>query len=227
MFRVLLGAAALSAALLSGPAWSQHIHEGDILVSVVGGKLTTSGGHTDTIFEGDFGDLAGGLYSTDDPGYDSEDGTFASGTKINYMARGALKFWNGSSWSASWVPTGVQVKLGGNLGEQTFWGAGGVSGDAAGLIGEAGSDGKIHEHLDMSLEGGNRGTTGAYLISMRLGAPSAALQASNPYFIVLNRGLDEDAFEAAVMAVPEPSTYAMLLLGLAAVGFAAKRRRAD
>jgi hypothetical protein len=28
------------------------------------------------------------------------------------------------------------------------------------------------------------------------------------------------------MAVPEPSTYAMLLLGLAAVGFSARRRRA-
>jgi hypothetical protein len=226
MHKPLLGALALSAALFAAPAWSQHLHEGDIEISVVNGKLKTSGGHTDTIFEGDFGDFAGGPYKTDDPGYDSEEGTFASGTIINYMALGTLKFWNGSSWSASWVPTGVKVQLDGNQGEETFWEAGGPSGMLTGLIGQAGPGGNIHEHLDMSVVGTNRTEVGAYMISLKLSSTSTALQSSDPYHIVLNRGLDEEAFEAAVMAVPEPSTYAMLLLGLAAVGYSAKRRRA-
>lgn len=223
MHKPLLGALALSAALFAAPVWSQHLHEGDIVISVVNGKLKTSGGHTDTIFEGDFGDFAGGPYNTDDPGYDSESGTFANGTMINYAALGVLKFWNGSSWSAAWVPADVQVKIAGNLGEESFWGAAGVSGDPVGLIGQAAGSGKIHEHLDMTVIGSNRTVAGAYMISLQL--TSTALQASDPYFIVLNRGLGEEAFEAAVMAVPEPSTYAMLLLGLAAVGYSAHRRR--
>jgi hypothetical protein len=226
MSRPLLGALALSAALFAAPAWSDGLHEGDILISVMNGKLKTSGGHTDTIFEGDFGDFAGGLYKTDDPGYDSEPGSFANGTIINYMALGALKFWNGSSWSSAWVPAGVQVKIDGNLGEETFWEAGGTSGDLSGLIGQAGAGGNIHEHLEMSVVGTNKAAVGAYMISLKLNSTSTALQSSDPYHIVLNRGLDPEAFEAAVMAVPEPSTYAMLLLGLAAVGYSARRRRA-
>lgn len=225
MHKPLLGALALSASLFAAPAWSQHLHEGDIEISVVNGKLKTGGGHTDTIFESDFGDFASGPYSTDDPGYDSEPGTFANGTIVNYMALGALKFWNGSSWSSSWVPAGVQVRVDGNLGEETFWNAGGLSGALSGLIGQAGSGGNVHEHLDMSVLGTNRSEIGAYMISLKLWSDSTALQASDPYHIVLNRGLDDEAFEAAVMAVPEPSTYAMLLLGLAAVGYSAKRRR--
>jgi hypothetical protein len=78
----------------------------------------------------------------------------------------------------------------------------------------------------MSVNGANRTVDGAYLISLQLWAQGADLQPSDPYYIALNRGLSEEDFEAAVMAVPEPSTYAMLLLGLAAVGFSAKRRRA-
>lgn len=223
MHKTLFGAMALSAALFCAPAWSQHLHEGDIIISVVNGKLATSGGHTDTIFEGDFGDFAGGLYSTDDPGYDSDPGTFADGTIISYQALGTLQFWNGSSWGSAWVPADVQVRIDGNLGESTFWGASGVSGDPVGLIGQAVGGGNIHEHLDMTVVGSNRSVAGAYLITLQL-TSSSGLQASDPYFIVLNRGLGEEAFEAAVMAVPEPGTYAMLALGLAAVGFAARRR---
>lgn len=226
MSRPLLGALALSAALFAAPAWSDGLHEGDILMSVVNGKLKTSGGHTDTIFEGDFRDYAGGDYKTDDPGYDSEAGTFANGTIINYMALGTLKFWNGSSWSSSGVPADVRVRLDGNFGEETFFGAAGVSGAASGLIGQAGAGGNIHEHLDMSVVGTNKTAVGAYMISLKLSSTSTALQSSDPYHIVLNSGLDPEAFEAAVMAVPEPSTYAMLLLGLAAVGYSARRRRA-
>ena len=40
-------------------------------------------------------------------------------------------------------------------------------------------------------------------------------------------GYDDITFGSAVPGVPEPSTYAMLALGLAGVGFMARRRRAD
>ena len=225
MIKPLLGAVALAASLCAAPVWAADTHEGDIVMSVMGGKLATSGGHTDTIFEGDFGDLPGGPYKTDDPGYDSAAGTFMNGAQVMYSALGMLKFWNGSNWSSANVPTGNQVQIDGNLGEETFFGATGISGSVSGLIGQAGSSGMVHEHLDMSLTGDEKSTPGAYMISLQL--TSAKYMSSDPYHIVLNAGLGDDAFEAAVMAaVPEPSTYAMLLLGLAAVGYGAKRRRA-
>ncbi len=228
MHRFPIAALALSAALCATPAWAEGLHDGDILISVVGGKLKTNGGHDDLgkVFEGDFGDVAGGLYKTDDPGYESEAGTFAQGTQVWYKALGRLSFWNGSHWGSAYVPAGVSVVIDGNLGETTSWSAAGVTGDLSGLIGQAGATGNVHEHLDMSILGSNRAVPGAYTISLQLWSTSTALQASDPYHIVLNRGLSEDDFEAAVMAVPEPSTYAMLLLGLAAVGYGAKRRRA-
>ena len=249
--------AALSLALFVAPVRAAELHDGDVLMSVskITGKLKTRGGRSNTLFEGDFGDLAGGLYGTDDPGYDSADGTFANGTQIHYRALGALKFWDGSSWKARWVPSGVQVRLDGNLGEATFWGRTGVSGAGSGLIGQAGAGGNIHEHLDMSVVGDNRSVAGAYMIRLQLWSPNdPQLLPSSGYSMLLNRGLSEAAFEAAVVAalpapsagsivpsrslaggggpavpqvlsaVPEPSSWALMLFGLVATAGIVRHR---
>lgn len=227
---LLLGALSL----LPLAAQAQHLHEGDMELSVSGGRLTVSGNdawHADgsAVFEGDLGDFAGGPYRTDDPGYDSEVGTFLAGTVIQYKALGSLKFWDGASW-VSVVPGSEYIRMDGNLGEDTRWTTTGISGDLTGLVGQAGGDGKIHEHLDMSVArvGGGTPGVGAYLIQLQLSADNG-YASSAAYYLALNRGLDAAGFEAAVGAlapVPEVQSWALMLAGLAATGLVLRRRRA-
>lgn len=223
-----------AAALLPGLVQAGSLHEGDIQLTVVGGQITLTGNHAwhadgSPIFESDFGDFAGGPYSTDDPGYDSLPGTFAGGTIINYAALGALQFWNGTAWSAA-VPGLEYVRLSGNLGEDTRWTVGGVTGDATGLVGQAGGNGQLHEHLDMNVarSGGGAPAVGAYLIQLQL--TSSSLTASTPYYMAFNRGLSVEAFEAAVEAlapVPEPHTWALMATGVFAIGLRLRQRRSQ
>lgn len=220
------------AALLPGLAVAQ-LHEGDVELSVANGQITLSGNdawHDDgsAVFEADFGDFSGGPYLTDDPGYDSEPGTFSADIIINYTALGALQFWDGAQWS-SVVPSAEYVRLDGNLGEESRWTASGVTGDTAGLIGQAGSNGQLHEHLDMRVarSGGGTPSIGAYLIQLQLTSDSYI--SSQPYYMVFNRGLSEDAFEEAVLAlaaVPEPQSWALMAVGALAVGLVLRQRRA-
>lgn len=230
----LLGGGLLAVATsFCAPAWADTLHEGDIEIGVSQGVLQAwgaahvHGADGQAIFEGNLGDLAGGLYSTDDPGYDSAVGSLAAGTELYYTAVGSLSFWNGTSWSAAAVPAGVSLRVNGNLGEETFWTASGISGDTTGLIGQAGSNGKVHEHLDLTVVGSGRTTVGAYLIQLQVGA--SGYGASDPFYIALNRGLSDAAFEGAVHAltspVPEPSTWLMTFAGLGAVALVRRQRR--
>ncbi|KAB2318137.1 PEP-CTERM sorting domain-containing protein [Betaproteobacteria bacterium SCN1] len=233
MLKTHLAFAALMAVSMPVLADEDHLHAGDIEVEVDAGQLVAHGaaqtqsGTGYAIFESDFGDFAGGPYRTDDPGYDSAAGTFAAGTIINYQALGSLWYWNGLNWGNS-VVNGETVQLDGNFGETTVWTVGGVTGDGAGLVGQAGSDGKIHEHLDMSIEApaGFLPTAGAYYVALQL--VSEGYANSDPFLVVFNNGLGTEAYELAVGAlaapVPEPETYAMLLAGLGLIAFKLRRR---
>jgi len=221
------------AATFSAPVLAQHLHAGDMEIGVSNGVLQVLGdAHTHgitgySIFEADLGDFAGGPYSTDDPGYDSEPGTFAAGSIINYTALGSLSFWNGTAWATA--ANNVSLRLSGNLGEETSWTSTGISGDVTGLLGQAGSNGQIHEHLEMTAVGAGRTAVGAYLIQLQLTGDGYG--ASNPFYVAINRGLDAASFETAVHAltspVPEPSTWMLLLAGLGAVGVMTRQRKAS
>jgi hypothetical protein len=227
-------------------AADDHLHSGDIEIELENGQLGTHGtAHTQpgtgyAIYEGDFGDLARGPYATRAPGFDSHEGTFDAGDIIGYKAVGSLWSWSGTSWTNS-VSNGETVKLTGNLGESTFWGTSGVTGDALGTLGQAQSAGNIHEHLEFSISSlTSTPTVGAYYITLQLFSATvndtfdgviqnSKYDISNPFIIVFNNGLSTANFEASVdalhvAAVPEPSNYAMLMLGLGLIGWQARRK---
>jgi len=229
IFRRFIAPVALVLSLGQAQAQAQ-LHEGDVEMSIVSSQIVLNG-HAAIqfstgfkIFEGDFRDISGGPFKTDDPGYDSEAGTFGPGTFITYNTVGSLWFWNGGTWGLAGVE---RVKVDGNLGEESFFSGTGTSGDLTGLVGVAGNSGVVHEHLDMvvSRVGGGMPAIGSYMFQLYL--TGSDLIASDTFLMVLNGGLSEDNFEMSVqaLAVPEPGTWLMWLAGVGLVGAIAARRR--
>ncbi len=230
-----VGAAALALVAASAAA-QEHLHEGDIEVSVVNGKLVTSGGHHTEygtgygIFEGDL-DIRRAIplsYRGSDPGFDSEAGTFAPSDMIYFAPIGTLGFWDGDSWES---PGSMVLIVRDSVdGTATYSGTGvTTSVGFDGFISDGGPTGSIHQHLAFTVQSNPAGVeppVGAYRIAMQLTSPSYT--SSDPFWIVFNRGLGEEAFEesAHVMSVPEPETYALMALGLGFVSVVARRRRA-
>lgn len=230
MIRSSILAGALGLAFSGSPAFADEQHGGDIQPFLANGSI----GLNATLFEGDFGDLAGGAFRTDDPGYDVDEalGAFTPGNWLQIEGLGVLQFWNGSSWGAP--VANETVRLTGALGDDTIFSASGVS-NPFGVIDLIDSEGGVHAHLDMAVRtsgGSLGGTVGAYAISLRLleTAPDSttALHLSDSFTIVLNRGLAFADFEAAVeaLAAPVPLPAAVYLMGGALLGLGGMRRRA-
>ncbi|WP_446810505.1 hypothetical protein ACH50O_02620 [Methylomonas sp. 2BW1-5-20] len=203
-------------------------HAGDIQPWRSNGQIFVNGDW----FEADFGDLSGGLYRTDDPGYDAntELGAFGAGNWLWFGGLGNLQFWNGSIWSNA-APNGEHVEITDALGNLTTFNTSGVQ-NASGVIGEFNNAGDLHEHLDMAIRNAANalgGTPGAYWITLQLfetlpESTSPVSTASAPFHILFNRGLAHDAFETAVSAasaVPLPATvwlFAPAMAGLLGIG---------
>lgn len=238
MNQLLAVAVAVSALALSGAVRAQALHEGDIEVFIQGGALTLEGGHEDLsldgyrIFEGELGTFlsAGGnpRWKGDEPGFDTEVSTFATGTQVYYTGWSSLAFWNGSLWVQS-VPNGEVLTVENEAEELTTFGIASIDPSGASLIGtvDALDNGKLHEHLDFVVDaaGNTMPANGAYRIGLYL--TSNNYGRSDNFYLVFNRGLDGESFEGAIqaMAVPEPGTYAMMGLGLAALGLMVARGR--
>ena len=96
----------------------------------------------------------------------------------------------------------------------------------SGLIGAAPANGEFHSHLDFQLSDLGSANFGAYGFLMSLTTNASGVGESDPFWIFLNYGMAEPAFDTAIgsiTAVPEPST--IVLVSMAACGFAWKRRR--
>lgn len=229
---------ALCLSALATPALAAE-HAGDVEVGVSvgqlvvdpeGGAAVAANGYA--IFEGDFRDLAGGLYNTDDPGFVAEEGAFDQfGALLTFAGMGVLQSWNGTAWVTS--TAAVSITIEDALGEVTTFSGTGVSAGASSFLAQISGIGDIHEHLDFDLTGADRGLASAYLITLSLGslsdvaASSGPYAASNPFYIAFNAGLSSESFEGAVAQlapVPEPETYAMLLAGLGVLALARRRR---
>jgi hypothetical protein len=190
----------------SPDAWADtHQHEGDIQPWLADGKVQVNG----TLFEGDFGDISGGTYVTDDPGFDAETakGAFGAGNWLRYAGLDSLQYWDGSDWSSA-VPNGEYIQIGDALGGLSTFGTSGIT-NPVGVIGEFDDASDLHEHLDFSIRDSSNalgGSVGAYWIQLKLFDSAADSDvplnaASEPLNIVFNRGLDSEAYEQAVAAV--------------------------
>lgn len=232
--KLALSALTLAVGLGSGfAAYAAGPHEGDVLPLLVDGQIVLDDlddkevdfatGYP--IFEANFGDLAGGPHSTDDPGYEHEAGQFTPGTLLAFKVLGPLEFWNGSQWTVS---TPATVTFSDALGNDVaITGVSGVG--ATGFIGEVDGEGNLHEHFDMSIDAG--AATGAYAVVLSLfgllaDQTTPVYGESAPFMIVFNRGLANEDFEAAVGArvVPVPAAAWLFGSALAGLGFARRRR---
>lgn len=239
MKKVLMALSMVGTIGLAGPAWAAH---SDLNLSVVGGKIQVNGdellvdGATGyQLFEGDFGDLEGGPFKTDDPGFLAVSGNFSGGTILGYRAQGTLQYWNGTTWGA--VAGQERVHIADAFDEHSIFGASGASGKIIGLIDQVGNDGVLHAHLDFTVEnagGIGNPALGAYAIQISLLALdqdfniSSAYGESTPFYLILNRGLSSVDFESAIDArvTPVPIPGAGPLMGAAlALGFGLVKRR--
>lgn len=200
----------LSVALASLPVQAaEEQHAGDVQPWKTGTTLNLN----KYVFEADFGDLPGGLFATDDPGYDVDTakGPLTAGRWLLFQPIGTLKYWSGSAWTSS-VPNGEWIEIKDAQDKTISYSARGVSSGGNGLegvIGAVDSDGGLHEHMDMSIKeasGVLGGTVGAYLIELNLyeydpNSTAKTAVSGAPIKIAFNRGLAHDVFDLAVDAL--------------------------
>lgn len=179
-------------------------HAGDVQPWKIGTQLFINA----KLFEGDFGDLPGGVYGTDDPGFDVDisKGGLTPGNWLRFRQQGQLQFWNGQTWVTT-VPNQERIELKDALSTVFTYSTSTVSNNM-GVIGEVDARGDLHEHLEFAIkDAGNTqgGSIGAYRIAFTLletqaNQETAVAEGVEPIVFILNRGLSNTAFAQAVAA---------------------------
>jgi len=188
------------------------------------------------IFPVDFGDLAGGNFSTRNPGFQSIHNALLPNELLSYRALGRLKYWDPAVSAWRDAPQHVQIRLFGGLeasievlsdyaqcagqllcfsensfgidGSTVFMGSG-IQGNPELVVDITSTSGILHTHLSFFLEspdGETGGPSGAYLIEMQL-ISNARFFPSDPFLVLLNAGLESSEFGAALFALTgEPAS---------------------
>lgn len=194
---------------------SAQIHEGDIAVGVNDGVITvgvaTDGMGTITERQCVFGVALESQARTTDPGFDTDTGTFASGTELAYFIGAALRKWDGSDFDTV-PPEKVRISFGPVPGIST------PDTDPIepleGIFVGASTNGEWHTHYAFRLELHGSPATGVssdgvYLLKLELRANTAAYLPSEPYWLVISEGaplsvLDQAyAFAEAAYGCPQ------------------------
>lgn len=119
---------------------------------------------------------------TNDPGWDSVSGAFPNGTGIGFVVLGPLLEWDGSAFSGNAEFPMVLRKFG--VDTITPSDDSEVVGP---LIGATNSTGRFHHHVQFFFNEAQP-VNGLFLLSLRLYADNAAVQDSEPLYIVFAQG---------------------------------------
>ena len=210
------------------------------------GGLPTS--QSEKVFGYDFGETE--PYFAGDPGFNNgstftngvfpNDGKLPSGSLVLSIfsgAYGSLRYWDGTG-AANFQPVTGGIEINFNKSSSNLRvGATTTSGSLtiANIPAAGVSAGRVHEHLQSSIGVGGTGeawtTLGAPDGIYAFGATlSGGGLVSDPIYFVFNQGMTETIHDAGIdfysaNVVPEPSTYAMALAGMASGGLAMWRRR--
>lgn len=220
----LLFVIATTCSLFKAQALVAQTHAGDVEIGVSGGQLTTSG----QVFESDFLPFGAVLF-TDEPGFDSEIGTFNVGDDVGFNVTQELYYWNGTQLTIALGDPALMIDFFGqptlNVDSNTTFEDGFSFPTVA-----PGDNGVIHRHLDFSLP--ISAPDGVYGLVLQLDSPQYA--SSDEFLIAFNNDLSGPEFEAGVdaisqaafAAVPEPEAWALWIVGagMMAVGLWWKRR---
>ena len=203
------------AALTAAPALAQH--EDDVELTIVDNRIVTEG----RVFEAEFGDS--GIFNfTDDPGFDSENGTFQANSMVGFNVTGAFRIWNGNGFDNA-VNT-LTISFGALeivVGSDPFTPGFGINANASG---------RWHRHLNYTLNDVTPTSDPAiYLLELELWNQGTGVETSLPFWKVFAFGdVTHQEHEAAVDWVQAnlvPAPGAVALLGLAGLAGLGRRRR--
>lgn len=198
----------------------------------LGGALPIDAQTGFKIYPGYFGDLEGGPYLTDDPGFQAFAGALSPGDLIHFRALGTLAWWNPATGRWGPAPAGVSVTLFGGVPNEVIVGytenpaawrdaysfyeagtrftASGVEGPLTALIDDARSNGAFHAHLDWKIRAAQGvPPAGAYLVTIEIWSPTLAggrqkYLPAEPIHVVFERGISEAQLRQAIQARISP-----------------------
>lgn len=180
---------------LALPLSAQSLDPGDIALAqdnnqIITGAVTLTGRpeFPARVFPGVFGELPNW---TNDPGFDSDPGTFAPGTQIGFDVMRALRVWDGCAFRT--IPEERILLRKGPFSQTTPTTDIITSGF---IIGEANLSGRFHHHMSYELLAPS--SPGIYLLELTLWSTTPGLQPSRPIWIVFRQGEDLAAHQAAI-----------------------------
>ena len=123
------------------------------------------------------------FFSTDEPGFNSEPGTFAGGIAVGFNILDALQLWNGSAFEPL-LPATEETVIVSFLQRMSQTGSGFVAGFELPIA----NDGSWHRHLMFTLISSdlNDPCSGIYLLALELYSTSPQVKGSYPVYIVFN-----------------------------------------
>lgn len=219
---------ALSALALVAPAYADP-HAGDFELTVESGQIVVQ----PRVLGGELAELVPGVWTTDAPGFDAEDGTFNPGTAVGFKILDTLRKWNGTDFSTQ--PTETLTLSSSVLNTTTPTNP--LDAPVTGFSLTVSPGGGWHKHLNYTLN--SPYADGIYLLKLSLfneGTISGPLEGpanglateSLPFWVVLNKNIDEEDHDLAIdyvnaVLVPEPASLGLLAAGAL---LALRRRRA-
>ena len=206
--------------------FAQH---SDVEFSYSNGRIEIEFGAEGSVFEGEF-PISGPLDGfTNEPGFASEttEGLgILPNDLISYNVLGPLRYHDG----ADFAPTAATISGDDqpNFGTVVISSATTAADGLGGVIGQANGSGDFHS--DPGWFGSLPLATGAYGVLLDLETDAPGIANSDPFYLVFNYGLDEQAFEGAVgqfaSIIPEPASLAIAAAGGGLLLTGRRRQRA-